>query len=313
MNLELGGIASHRYSLVRTYVHPGAGANFRCGTRGSSRWVLRTFLTMLFLVVYHQFVWTTAPCLAITGEYGNNFNKLIEMYKAIYRVQHDENLEYIELENYIPLYVDPKLDAPTRTWFQWFHNFFDVSTFPLEVTGGGVLPIFSRCRAKVTAEALFYSETKMNESKYWDMLHPRERYKEKAVAFMQGLRAAHPGRLIVSVHKRGFEGNCGHFVSSFSSKKHPEWYCGMTVNSLEQNILPAYRLDPTNVLVVLVSDGQDPEGDASFNLTYKGSFLSAVWLMTLTDFHIGTNASTIDVVVSNWRGHQGTNVGRELR
>jgi hypothetical protein len=58
-------------------------------------------------------------------------------------------------------------------------------------------------------------------------------------------------------------------------------------------------------VVVLCTDQQVPELDATFPIQSNYSFPVEAWMMTKSDIHYGNPYSTVDLVVSSWRTGQG--------
>lgn len=122
---------------------------------------------------------------------------------------------------------------------------------------------------------------------------------EKAVAKM------FRGKPFLSVHRRQFprcewrstDGLYGRNVGGGAncSKEIMVEHCDLTYDKVQK------RYNPTNLPVVLFTDGRNKSLDDTFPTKDDNDFITQLWMMTLSERHIGVPVSTVDAVVNHWR------------
>lgn len=132
------------------------------------------------------------------------------------------------------------------------------------------------------------------------------------------------GLMIISVHRRGLEGECSrrivhNILMSGYSNDTVEKYKGtcsytmeMIINGLNE-LLPKemFPLNLTNIALALATDGQDRSGDENLIQAAKGFGMKIInmpniytqdtWLMSISDIHFANYASTVDNMVFFFR------------
>lgn len=107
----------------------------------------------------------------------------------------------------------------------------------------------------------------------------------------------------ISVHRRGLDDLCLKW-----SERYKDATTGCTqklVDSMCCNVTYADIPNPDNLTVLLFSDGQGPEADATFPILVRNSFPVEQWMMTLSLKHYGNPMSTVDGMVKVWRHGRG--------
>jgi hypothetical protein len=132
------------------------------------------------------------------------------------------------------------------------------------------------------------------------VLHKAYRKKaEKAVFDLYGEKP------FLSVHRRQFprcawratNGPYGRNVGGGAncSKQTMLGHCDLTYEKVQ------LEYNPTKLPVVLFTDGRNTSLDESFPTKDDHDFLTQLWMMTLSERHVGVPMSTVDVVVNHWR------------
>lgn len=260
------------------------------------------FLSILLKIIVYKSK-EKQNCVALYGDFGQTFNKIIQLYKTFKYIERN-NIDYIVLDDYYSV-------KGGETWFKWYKNFMgDTEYLDQRIRPGRtgrLYPLFNTCKEYVHVETIFFAdEPEMDDYYLWDEFLPNGYHFNEAYNFI----TMNIEKKFVSVHGRNFEGNCEFFVRKYSNKSHPEWYCQLTSEIVEKEMKPKLGLE--NYETLLLSDGQRPDLDETFEFQYSGSFESSVWIMVLSDYHIGNTASTVDFVVSKWRRNKNTNFNLEI-
>jgi len=244
------------------------------------------------------------PCLGIKGMIGNNFNRLITLYKGVRIVESREDLEFLATDDIVPHYYQ----GEWLTWYGWYSSFVEMEGNELPIRSGSRF----LCKEIMDAQTLYDAKVGPDDLKLYSFFRPKFRFRDEAEEFLTKIKRKNPGKLVATVHSRNFEGQCMHFVRSYAAKKEPLWYCPVNFDSVSEKIMPALGLDQSNFTLVLCSDKEEPEADSTFPFIFTGSFLAEIWLMVLSDYHIGTKASTLSSVVAKWRMLYNTSVFNEI-
>lgn len=213
-------------------------------------------------------------------------------------------------------------------WQNWLCKLYDENSIrafpvPLVPVGSGAgcpsifFPLFEeglRDAAKDTCEewhlANFFrlpwyatpeAQARLDFSAWGLFLPSGHGFREAAEARLAALREAHPGKKVVTVHKRWLSVSCSKGVnpSSISPANVMERYCHMTPGIVVE-LLASVGLALADVVIVVSSDGyvkEEESGAGSEHWNFVPDdvpFMVQVWTWILSDVHIGHPFSTID-------------------
>jgi len=298
----------HEAAVFETELSPFVSNQINTGPRNNRYKFVRIALAVFAFICGIFFLLPrNDSCVAIYHEYGNNFNKVREIFHAFLIVKQSEgDIKYIDLDLMYPLFI-----SRWANMYSWFMNNLDPDLFEVSVRGKFVGPyaIFSLCKIRISAQEIFGMEFTY-EKALFKKVHPGVKYQQEAEQFLDAFRNANIGSIIVTVHKRNFESlaQCHASVREFGGKQREndeEKYCNMDRDMVMNEFLPDY-IDKSKVRLILLTDGQRPDTDATFEYIYEGSFWSSTWLMVISDYHVGTKASSIDLAVMDWRSDPAT-------
>lgn len=222
--------------------------------------------------------------------FGRTNNNMISIGKLLKIVKEENEFGYVGLD---------------ANWSQWYQQHFDPRPeIVLFYSPSG------ECVKSYDGRAAYFLPD-------WGMdslvdLVPKSQYREEAEATLKSWPFGHN---YISVHRRHLEGHCKTFATCAKVKKNkcvrrrdPNEKCspGLRLQAceMEYNFLPPHKNDTP---VVLFTDGQVPEKDATFpnRFTSSSHLLVEMLLMVKSTVHWGNPRSTLDVVVASWRRGQG--------
>ncbi len=149
---------------------------------------------------------------------------------------------------------------------------------------------------------------------YWRYFLPTGRttgknYRRNGNARMQQLQEQHPGKLIVTVHKRFLSVWCNKDINYAQMASRPllDRYCHLTPEMVLETLAEAGYRDVDELHIIVSSDGYMPNEDQMFrdmSWEFQGeevSFFTQIWTWILSDVHLGHPNSTIDQLACRWR------------
>lgn len=159
------------------------------------------------------------------------------------------------------------------------------------------------CVAAYTPREIFYALEHTMLKNELRQLIPKAVYRAEAEAALAAYTLP-----VTTVHRRDLEGWCIRraknleFIHCPNGDVTDQLQVSDFVDScnMEYSMLANATQGPSSVL--LLTDGQVPELDATFPLVSNHSFPVQTWIMTLSAVHYGNPLSSIDFLVSYWRG-----------
>jgi hypothetical protein len=264
------------------------------------------------------------PAVCLKGSYGRNCNGIIQIANALDKARQmggklglREGWTERYLEFFDPRDEDVVLNVPTENCPSWIKasrvHYFQ----PFNATNHALMDLIPKHSIRQAAQAALDSilldqqKTTMNNDMHNHSIVTQEARKDASL-------------VVVSVHRRWLEGSCNRratngevFCIRQQSRRHGQLrqqpssipnMCNMTyqnvtdqLEQLEQEKDKEYDSITKNAVVVLFTDGQVPHLDDTFPLRDEHPFPVQLWMMALSDVHIGTPTSSVDHVVNHWR------------
>jgi hypothetical protein len=230
--------------------------------------------------------------LCLKGTFADNCNKILSIARAKRRA----------------VQLGLKFALVNQDDYDWYDSLFDrhpdiVLPDPDE---------HLNCTHNITGKQAYYNDYKNERqgnpfipelAKY---LMPRADLRKKAE---KAVRDTYGDKAFMSVHRRShkrcpwratngpFGRNVGGGMSC--SKQIMLDMCDLKYDTVQE------KYNPTNLPVVLFTDGRNQTLDETFPTIDKQDFFTQLWMMTLSERHVGIPVSTVDLVVNHWRFAQG--------
>ena len=157
----------------------------------------------------------------------------------------------------------------------------------------------------VTLHYLFFADKWKQVAYQFETLMPKASIQEEAERAMQ--EYAGPSNVpVTTVHRRDLEGACVLFAENKNLVTCPNIQSSLEMSSADYREAclidyPKIANATQGTTVVLYTDGQVPELDATFPITSKHAFPVQSWMMAISHVHYGNPFSTVDLVVYFWR------------
>jgi hypothetical protein len=267
------------------------------------------------------------PAVCLRGNYGRNCNGIIQIANAIDRARQmggklglREGWTERYLEFFDPRDEDVLLNVSTQHCPSWIKasrvHYFQ----PFNETNHALIDLIPKHSIRQAAQQALDS-----------ILLSQQKATTKNDVPNNGLVTQETSKdasmVVVSVHRRWLEGSCNRRARNgevFCIRQQPQRdhhrhqlrqqpppipnMCNMTyknvtdqLRQLEQEKDKEYDSITKNAVVVLFTDGQVPALDNTFPLRDENPFPVQLWMMALSNVHIGTPTSSVDHVVNHWR------------
>jgi hypothetical protein len=259
-----------------------------------------------------------AKVLCLKSPYGQTFNRIIAVANTLASAAED-------YPHFGTMRVG--LDFNYSIWYDSFAERLSPTPLTANVSSGQRPGLFEPLLHHFAGECTF---TVTGEAMYWKLglqsarnnrlqtILPKLKFRREAERILQDLRQQHGKRTIVTVHRRDLDGQrqsfarnkaysmCHDTVSGDGTMLPPTYGQVATVDQLvdiDYGMVVSDLDDLYNndTLILLLTDRQVPELDATFPLIGNYTFAVESWLMTLSDIHFGNPFSTVDYVVYTWR------------
>mmetsp|Transcript_46044 Transcript_46044/g.111510 ORF Transcript_46044/g.111510 Transcript_46044/m.111510 type:complete len:326 (-) Transcript_46044:197-1174(-) len=233
----------------------------------------------------------------LTGPfYGGTGNNVMEVGKLLRHLDEEGKHRKLGLDKF---------------WTKWYKSHFDARPevlFDYFPDGGDCEQTFE------AQEAFFFGDWDLSYLKH---LTPSLQHRQTAEAI---IKSWPHGNNYVSVHRRHLDGTC--HISARCPLNRPERKsknrkcvehrdpkeaCSVDIR-LQACDMEYNKVDnPKNLPVILFTDRQVPELDATFPQIFNTTthMFVEMWLMTQSHTHWGNPRSTVDLVVSSWRRGMG--------
>ena len=230
----------------------------------------------------------TKEYLCLKNLWAGNCNKILELARA-FRVAREKNLELAILSDH-----------------EWFRSLFD----PIP---GITLPLPTKtlnCTVSMDGKTAFYTNYKHSKTNPFlphlaQLMWPSKRIREEAE---NAVRQKLGNKPFLSVHRRGMKGCLNRAKVSKSVGNDFPNNCTtqtmLTMCNLNYTTVQQY-FNPTNLTVVLFTDWLQKHLDQTFPIVDDHAFFVQLWMMTLSERHVGNPLSTVDMVVNHWRYSKG--------
>lgn len=231
---------------------------------------------------------TLKPLCLTTPFYGQTNNRVIEIGKMLHMVAEEGQGRKVALDNW---------------WSEWYEEHFDPRhDIVLEYEG--------ECDRSFDAREAFFVNG-------WDLsflgnLLPRLDYRQAAEEILQTWPH---GDNYISVHRRNLDGTCHFFAKcpqarltrkkerKCTKERDPEEECSAEIRLRSCDLEYQDVANPNDIPVILFTDRQVPEKDATFPVIFNATthLFVEMLLMAKSRVHWGNPRSTVDIIVASWR------------
>ena len=231
----------------------------------------------------------TKEYLCLKNLWAGNCNRILELARA-FRVAREKNLELALLTDH-----------------NWFRSLFD----PIP---GITLPLPTKtlnCTVSMGGWTAYYTNFENHKTNPFlphlaQLMWPSKRIREEAE---NAVRQKLGNKPFLSVHRRSMDGECFHRagVGAVVGNDFPNnctTQTMVTMCNLNYTTVQQY-FNPTNLTVVLFTDWLQKHLDRTFPIVDDHDFFVQLWMMTLSERHVGNPVSTVDLVVNHWRYSKG--------
>lgn len=184
--------------FVTTVFHHNAFRRHSCS-------LVLCFVIIWIVTARSFFTQEDRNCLAVYGEYGGSFNKIVQLYKL---AELSSYYDYVVLDDTIPLFYQH--GESRQSMWHWASKTIDMDLYAETFNVRHGLTYTSMCN-QVHAEDLFFFDLHLDAvPEIWDSLVLRDMEHVSVYNF--------------TFHDRNFEGNCPSFAS--------ESYCNLDPSSV---------------------------------------------------------------------------------
>ena len=237
----------------------------------------------------------TKEYLCLKNLVSGNCNKILELARA-FQVAREKNLELALLSDH-----------------RWFRSFFD----PIP---GITLPLPTNtlnCTVSMSGYTAYYTKFENRKTNPFlphlaQLMWPSKRIREEAE---NAVRQKVGNKPFLSVHRRSMEStevagagcikraktsnSVGNDFPNNCTTQTMLTMCNLNYTTVQQ------YFNPTNLTVVLFTDWLQKDLDRTFPIVDNHAFFVQLWMMTLSERHVGNPVSTVDMVVNHWRYSKG--------